>query len=398
MPAYRKRISERYGFFKAPEKQASIWVHSVSVGESIAIAPMVKELIKKYPDYRIVVTTMTPTGSAQVINIYGNSIYHVYAPYDLPFAINRFLDKITPKLAIFMETELWPNTIKLCRHRGIPTMIANARLSERSAKGYKHAGKIVAEMLGNITLIAVQHKDDGDRFVDLGLSPDKLHITGSLKYDIKLPEKIKHNGKKLRIQWLEKKPENTKIIIACSTHKDEEAQLLSVFSDLKEKNNNLLFVIVPRHPERFDEVAELCNQAGFIISRRSREEPVVSETDIILADTMGEMYLLLAACDITYMGGSLVPTGGHNFMEPAMLAMPQVSGPHVFNFQHVADMLVSEKALIIKDTSKEIAQTLQQLLDSPVSCKTMGNAAKTAVEREQGALGKHIQLVEILMK
>lgn len=392
-PAYKQRIAERYGFFKAPEKQPAIWIHSVSVGETIAAAPMVKQLIKRYPNHRIIVTTMTPTGSQQVTRIYGDQVFHVYAPYDLPCAVHRFLKKTTPALAIFMETELWPNTLRACARKNIPVIVANARLSARSAKGYQRAGNFVKHMLSCINTVAAQHKDDADRFLSLGLTPSQLQITGSLKYDLQLPENTKEKGIELRKQWLKEKASDTNIIIASSTHKGEEAQLLPVFRTLANTFSNLLFVIVPRHPERFDEVNTLCQQTGFTTARRSQHETVTQNTHLVLADTMGEVPLLLAASDIVYMGGSLVPTGGHNFMEPAVLGLPQVSGPHVFNFQHVADTLVAAEALIIGETTEAVTDALKTLLEKPEKRRTMGQAAIHAVKKEQGALEKHLKLI-----
>jgi len=399
-PAYKERIAERYGFFDIDNTQPSIWVHSVSVGETIASAPMVKQIIKQYPDYRIVVTTMTPTGSEQVVRLYNNDVFHVYAPYDLPFAIRRFLKKTTPKLAIFMETELWPNTIRLCYKKKIPVMIANARLSARSTNGYHRFNKngFVSRMFSRIHTLAAQHSDDAERFVSLGLPRKALHITGSLKYDVLLPENTEAVGRTLKSQWLERKPPETKIIIAASTHKGEERLLLKAFKNINASFENVLFVIVPRHPDRFNDVAMLCKEEGYLVSRKSLGEPVVKETAIVLADTMGELPLLLAACDIVFMGGSLVPVGGHNFMESAMLGLPQITGPYVFNFQHVADKLKKAGGLLIDKKIKGVECSLKRLLTDPDECKRIGKAAKNAMKEEQGALNKHLELIKNILR
>ena len=210
-PAYKKRIAERYGFFTPPLKQKSIWIHSVSMGETIASAPLVRELMKRYPRYRIIITTMTPTGSQQVKKLYSSNVFHVYAPYDLPGSIKRFLKKTTPELAIFMETELWPNTISACRNMNIPVMIANARLSERSARGYHRIGRLTCNMLAQIHTLAAQYKGDGDRFLSLGLKKEKLHTTGSLKYDMELPKNLLEKGNTLRNTWLQSKTKKPKL-------------------------------------------------------------------------------------------------------------------------------------------------------------------------------------------
>lgn len=396
-PAYKQRIFERYGFFTKKSEKPAIWIHSVSVGETLAAAPIVRQLITRYPEYCIVITTMTPAGSQQVIRLYGDTVFHVYVPYDLPGAVRRFLKKINSILAIFMETELWPNTFKACKSYKIPVMIANARLSERSFKKYAKAGKAIKNMLEAVHILAAQHESDAQRFLSLGLASEKLHITGSVKYDIKPPEGIKVQGQELRNFWLKNKPKNTKIIIAVSTHQGEETLLLPVFRAIKQAVNAVLFVIVPRHPHRFDEVSTLCNNEQFCWVRRSKNQPVAQDTDIVIADTMGEMFLLLSTSDIVYMGGTLVPTGGHNFMEPAMLALPQVAGPNVFNFQAVADHFQATGALTIVSNTTELEKTIIYLLKQPQLCTQMGEAGFMAVKQQQGALAKHLQLIEDIL-
>ncbi|MCY4330696.1 MAG: 3-deoxy-D-manno-octulosonic acid transferase, partial [Endozoicomonadaceae bacterium] len=277
-----------------------------------------------------------------------------------------------------------------------PLMVANARLSERSFKKYAKAGKAVKNMLESVDILAAQHEKDGQRFLKLGLAPEKLHITGSVKYDIKPPKNIREQGKKLRNTWLKNKTESTKIIIAVSTHNGEEALLLPVFRAIKQQINDVLFVIVPRHPQRFDEVNKL-GSTCFQCIRRSKNEPVTEDTDMIIADTMGEMFLLLSACDIVFMGGTLVPVGGHNFMEPAVLALPQIAGPHVFNFQAVADYFQSGGALTIVSDTEELKENLISLLQQPQRGIQMGEAALKVVKQQQGALDKHLKLIERIM-
>ena len=330
-PAYRKRWGERFGFIRPlPGDKPVIWVHSVSVGETIASSPLVKLLMKKYPGYRYFITTMTPTGSDRVKAIYGDTVEHLYVPYDLPGAQSRFLNRVRPKLAIIIETELWPNTIAACKNRGIPVIIANARLSERSAKGYQKLGHLTHNLLNQISVIACQNKEDGKRFTELGLPRENLQVIGSVKFDIEASPKILSSASTLRTTWEAGFGRKAQILIAASTHEGEEQPIIDAFLQLKKEHHDLLLILVPRHPERFDTVYELACRNGLQTKRHSQNSAVSSETQVILGDTMGEMLKLYAASDIAFVGGSLIERGGHNVLEPAVLGMPVLSGPHVF--------------------------------------------------------------------
>ncbi|MEZ5523399.1 MAG: lipid IV(A) 3-deoxy-D-manno-octulosonic acid transferase [Pseudomonadales bacterium] len=387
-PLYRRRWKERLGFFEAPEQPGGLWLHSVSVGETIAAAPLIKQIQQAYPELPITVTTMTPTGSERVKALFGESVFHVYVPYDTPGAVKRFLRRVKPRLALIMETELWPNLVHHCARQQIPVLIANARLSERSARGYGRFAGLTADMLGKISAIAAQGKADGERFTGLGLAPEKLHITGSVKFDIQVADPLLKAGKTLRQTWGAQRP----VWVAASTHQGEDEPILEAFGQVLETHPEALLVLVPRHPERFAMVAELC-RARFKSVRRSSGETVTPQTQVLVGDTMGELMLLFAASDIAFVGGSLVPSGGHNFLEPAALALPVLSGPHVFNFADISQLLVAAGGMLKLDGADELARQVSEWLESPALRDQVGQAARSVVEANRGAQQRLFELV-----
>ena len=403
-PAYARRWNERFGFFSPPQgNQKSIWVHSVSVGESIAAAPLVRKLLTTFPDHRVAVTTMTPTGSEQVRKLYAESIkegrvVHVYAPYDLPDAIARFLNRIRPELAIVMETELWPNTIAACHRRNIPVLLTNARLSERSAKGYARFSSITEKMLRQISFIAAQTNDDAQRFIDLGYPKSRIQVTGTMKYDLDIPAELQLQGAELRQKWLEGRPEHSRILIAASTHKGEDEQIIEAYRNLRKTLSDILLIIVPRHPERFQSVYELLKDEEWFIARRSTEDTVTPETDVMLGDTMGELLLMYSTADIAFVGGSLVEHGGHNPLEPAALGLPVISGPHVFNFTDVNNTLEDAGALFTVHTSTGLTRQSEYLLTDHEAWETAGQAARDVMEKNRGALDRQVMLAQALLE
>jgi len=389
-PLYRKRWGERLGFFKAPLQTNGLWLHSVSVGETIAAAPLIKQIQQAYPDLPITITTMTPTGSERVKALFGDSVFHVYVPYDTPAAVRRFLKKVRPRLALIMETELWPNLIDQCSRQQIPVLIANARLSARSARGYGRFPKLTRPMLQQISCIAAQAEADGQRFVELGLQAEKLQVTGSVKFDIQVPPELLVAAPQLRTQWGDERP----VWIAASTHLGEDEPLLKTFKMLLQHSAQVLLVLVPRHPERFADVAQLCRDQGFDIAVRSQQQPVTSATQILLADTMGELMLLYAAADIAFVGGSLVATGGHNFLEPAALGVPVIAGPHVFNFTDISRLLIAAGGMCQIDTAEQLAEQLKCLIEQPDQRRIMGESARAVVQNNGGAQQHVFELVE----
>jgi len=384
-PAYAKRIGERFSYGLPTLQPGGIWVHAVSVGESIAAAPMIRALLQRYPQLPITVTCMTPTGSERIHAMFANEprIQHCYLPYDLPCAAARFLDRVQPKLAVIMETELWPNHIHQCAKRGIPVALANGRLSERSAKGYGRFSKLTAPMLAEMSLFAVQTEAEAQRFRDLGARPETVEVTGSIKFDLTIDPQLLKRAHELRGQWqaLERP-----VWIAASTHEGEDEVVLNAHRRLLANHPDALLILVPRHPERFNSVFELCQREGFATVRRSTGASVDAQTSVLLGDTMGELLFLYALADSAFVGGSLVPNGGHNLLEPAALAKPVISGPHLFNFLDIAAQLRSAGALAEVDDAEGLATEVQRLFELPRDAQRMAEAGLSVMRRNQGAL------------
>ena len=384
-PAYAKRIGERFSYGLPTLQPGGIWVHAVSVGESIAAAPMIRALLQRYPQLPITVTCMTPTGSERIHAMFANEprIQHCYLPYDLPCAAARFLDRVQPKLAVIMETELWPNHIHQCAKRGIPVALANGRLSERSAKGYGRFSKLTAPMLAEMSLFAVQTEAEAQRFRDLGARPETVEVTGSIKFDLTIDPQLLKRAHELRGQWqaLERP-----VWIAASTHEGEDEVVLNAHRRLLANHPDALLILVPRHPERFNSVFELCQREGFATVRRSTGASVDAQTSVLLGDTMGELLFLYALADSAFVGGSLVPNGGHNLLEPAALAKPVISGPHLFNFLDIAAQLRSAGALAEVDDAEGLAKEVQRLFELPRDAQRMADAGLSVMRRNQGAL------------
>ncbi|UVK99268.1 lipid IV(A) 3-deoxy-D-manno-octulosonic acid transferase [Pseudomonas sp. B21-048] len=384
-PAYAKRIGERFSLALPAMKPGGLWVHAVSVGESIAAAPMIRALLQRYPTLPITVTCMTPTGSERIQALFANEprIQHCYLPYDLPCAAKRFLDRARPKLAVIMETELWPNHIHQCAKRGIPVALANARLSERSAKGYGRFHKLTRPMLAEMSLFAVQTEAEAQRFRDLGARPETVEVTGSIKFDLTIDPQLLQRASELRAQW---QAQDRPVWIAASTHEGEDEVVLAAHRRLLASHPDALLILVPRHPERFNPVFELCRQQDFATVRRSSGEPVTADTSVLLGDTMGELLFLYALADSAFVGGSLVPNGGHNLLEPAALAKPVLSGPHLFNFLEIAAQLRSAGALAEVDDAEGLALAVQRLFELPSDAQRMAEAGLKVMRTNQGAL------------
>ena len=395
-PEYRRRWGERFGFVPdIPADQAVIWVHSVSVGETLAALPLIKALQSRHPQTQLVVTTTTPTGSARVIAAFGNSVYHVYSPYDLPDVLARFHRRVHPDLLVIMETELWPNLIHSCAHRNVPVIVANARLSEKSAVGYQKFSALTRPMLQQVTTIAAQHRDDADRFIQLGLPENQLVVTGNIKFDLSIDKAVREKAAQLKQQWRANRDTDTgrPILLVASTHKGEDEIVLDGFAEILNQVPDLLLVLVPRHPERFDEVATLCQQRGFNTVRRSVGDVPSLSDQILLGDTMGELLVFFGACDIAFVGGSLVPVGGHNLIEPAAWGVPVLSGPTLFNFSEASKLLLAEQGMSICNDADQLAAECTRLLQNPEAVAAMGHAAKRVAENNRGALDRLLVLI-----
>lgn len=378
--AYRQRIIERFAFYPALKNQQSLWIHAVSVGETHAAFPLIKFLVQHYPQFKILVTTTTPTGSAEILKQFGNQVLHYYTPYDLPSIINRFLKKMRPRLCIIMETELWPNLLYYSHKKNIPILLANARLSEKSFRGYKKISSLVRDMLNCFTTVAAQSAEDGERFLKLGLIKNKLLITGNIKFDTSMPANLSENAQALRAHWQQRPA-----WIAASTHEGEEELILQAHKKILQHFPNALLILVPRHPERFNKVANLC-RADFSIARRSEHQLPEDNTQIYLGDTMGELRLLYAASDVAFVGGSLVPIGGHNPIEPALLNLPIINGPHFHNFKMITTQIELAGGLKIIHNTEELAQWVVSLLQDPNLRQHYGENARKLCLSHSGAL------------
>lgn len=387
-PDYRKRWLERYGFCKNKVKSGGILVHAVSVGETLAAIPLIKTLQKQYPQLPITVTTMTPTGSKQVKTLLKDSVSHVYLPYDLPCAIHRFLKAVKPKLVIIMETELWPNLISQCHNKKIPLIIANARLSERSANRYHKLGKAISKLLTKISTVAAQNEQDGERFLSLGLPKEHLTVTGSIKFDIELTDK--QSLAQLKQQWQLHRP----VLIAASTHSGEDEIILSAFQRLLKNHSNLLLILVPRHPERFKTVEELISDNKLNYIKRSTKQIPTEQTQVILGDTMGELLELYGLANIAFVGGSLIEHGGHNPLEPALHHIPIISGKYFFNFKVICEQLIEANGMLICDsTADSLYSTVNSLLNDDNRCQQIGENAYQVLKRNQGALNRLLKVI-----
>ncbi|WP_434579564.1 lipid IV(A) 3-deoxy-D-manno-octulosonic acid transferase [Pseudomonas sp. Z5-35] len=384
-PAYALRIGERFAWGLPAMRPGGIWVHAVSVGESIAAAPMIRALLQRYPQLPITVTCMTPTGSERIQALFADEprLQHCYLPYDLPCAAKRFLDQVRPKLAVIMETELWPNHIHQCARRGIPVALANARLSERSARGYARFPKLTRPMLVEMSLFAVQTEAEAERFRQLGARTDTVEVTGSIKFDLTIDPQLLESASTLRQQW---QAVDRPVWIAASTHEGEDEVVLDAHRRLLASYPDALLILVPRHPERFDSVVQLCECEGFATVRRSSAQPVTAQTSVLLGDTMGELLFLYALADSAFVGGSLVPNGGHNLLEPAALAKPVLSGPHLFNFLEIAAQLRTAGALQEVDDAESLALAVQRLFELPRDAQRMAEAGLKVMRSNQGAL------------
>ena len=389
--AYRTRWAERFGYVKLTLSE-SIWVHCVSVGESISVAPLVKKLARNYPNKPFVITTMTPTGSAQVKRLYQEeaNIFHSFVPYDVPLFLTRFLKRVNPKLCIIMETELWPNLIACCEQKGIPVIVTNARLSQKSAAGYHRISFITRAILRQIDFINAQSKTDAERFIALSCDPKKIAVTGNLKYDFNVDGKSLQAAQKLK-EAFGKRP----IWIAASTHPKEDEIILAAHEKIQARHQDALLILVPRHPERFEQVYTLIQQHGFRSERHScANAEGLKGIDVYLGDSMGEMMLFYAICDIAFVGGSFSGTGGHNMLEPAALAKPILSGPSVFNFAEVARRLCESGALFIVADEKELTDKVIEFIEQPEFREASGARALACFKHNQGALDKQYRQIE----
>jgi 3-deoxy-D-manno-octulosonic-acid transferase len=386
---YFQRWNERYASYPQPARQVDVWLHAVSMGEVNAAAPVVDALRKAHPQWRWLVTTITPTGSAQVRALWGDEVEHVYVPYDLPGAVSRFLRHYRPRLALVMETELWPNLLFGCRDRGIPAYILNARLSARSLRGYRVLAPLIARVVRTLRRIGAQSSADAGRFVALGATREGVIDTGNLKFDIAVPEGLDDFVQNFRDN-LGQRP----VWIAASTHEEEEAAVVAIHRRLRERWPELLLLWAPRHPERFGRVSEQAQAAGWKVATRRKSTWPGDDDDVFVIDTMGELMAFYACAEVAFVGGSLQPVGGHNLLEPAAVGTAIVTGPHLHNFVEISRRLKEAGALQIRDDAEGIALALQELLQDPAGRSHMATAGRALVEQGRGALARTLQMID----
>lgn len=384
-PKFGKRWKEHFGITPTLDGQNQpLWIHAVSVGESLAAIPLIKAIKEKTPNQVIVVTTTTSTGAEQIAKL-GNLVEHRYMPIDFAFAVRGFLKAINPAKMLIIETELWPNTLATVHKANIPIIVVNARLSEKSQQNYAKVQPLFNLIHPCLGKVLCQSQADADRFAKLGIPTNKLSVTGSIKFDIHISDEIKHQGAELRTLLGQQRP----VWIAASTHRGEDEQVLDAHRQVLETHPNALLILVPRHPERFDSVFELCQTQGFETVRRTQANIIADSTQVYLGDTMGEMLVLLGAADVCFMGGSLVgdKVGGHNVLEPAALGVPVIIGPSYYNFKEITSTLHQVNGIAIVESVQLGRHVLQLLTDKALQINT-AQAALRVVQKNQGTLAR----------
>jgi 3-deoxy-D-manno-octulosonic-acid transferase len=390
---YWQGLGERFGFGSAAGQAPCIWLHAVSLGEVSAAAALVRALRARHPRTPVVLTTATPTGRARARALFGESADVRFLPYDTPGSVRRFLRRIRPRLAIIMETELWPNLFLQCERMGVPLVLANARLSEKSVSRYRRFGSLFRGVFSATTLIAAQTAEDAERFIAVGAQPALTHLVGNMKFDQDVGAATLDEGRALRSRYWGGRP----TWIAGSTHAGEEQQVLSAHAALRSHLPQALLLLVPRHPDRFDGVAELLKAGEFPFERRSLLRAVPMETPVVLVDTVGELAALYAAADVAFVGGSLVPVGGHNLLEPAALGLPVLTGPFNSNGQEIARLLVQYGAAVQVADARELAVCLARLLADADQRRRAGEAGRRAVDANRGSVARLLELIEPLV-
>jgi 3-deoxy-D-manno-octulosonic-acid transferase len=394
-PAYWRRWPERFGFVRPIRDARVVWVHAVSVGEVRSAVGLIESVAGRLPRHRILVTTMTPTGSEQVAALFGDRVLHSYLPYDFPDAVARFLDRVSPELAIIAETEFWPNLFHACERRRIPLAVVNARVSPSAFRGYSALGAIARRMFTSAALICAQSSLDAQRLRNLGVDDRLLSVTGNLKFDAAVPASIRTAGAELREQWGRERP----VFIAASTHVGEEGQILRAFASLRRRYSDLLLVLVPRHPERFNGVTRLCRRRGFTTARRSQlTGPLPAHTEVLVGDTMGELVKFYAAADIAFIGGSLVRHGGQNPLEACSVGVPVIFGPHMFHFEEISALSLERGAARQVADLRALVDAVALYLDQPELRRAAGQAALGLIRDNQGALERTLEAMRQELK
>ncbi len=391
-PSYLERIGERFGF--GPRLPGpTIWIHAVSVGEVQASEPLVRQLLLRHPGHSVLLTTVTPTGAARARQLFQNRVHQRYVPFDLPGSVRRFFDRVQPRLAMILETELWPNLYAECGLRQVPLVLASARMSPRSVGRYRRLVPLFRQVVSHGIVIAAQSESDAERFRSIGASAERMHVTGNIKFDFEAPPEIERRG----AHWREQNAPGRPIWVAGSTHEGEETVVLDAHRRVLERFPDALLLLVPRHPHRFDSVRELLAKRGETSTNRSTGAVIAPAATVMLGDTMGELMVFYAACDVAFVAGSLVPIGGHNLLEPASLGLPVLTGPHNFNSEEIAQLLLEAGAAQVVTDAGQLAECVAGLLADPARRRAMGAAGRAVLDANRGALERLLTLVDPLL-
>jgi 3-deoxy-D-manno-octulosonic-acid transferase len=388
-PDYRGRLGQRLGFVGPQARPGCIWVHAVSVGEVQAASGLVNELRRRVPDLEFVITTVTPTGAQRARALFGDAVRHCYLPYDLPGPVRRFLDRIRPRVAIILETEIWPTLYHELGRRRIPLVMASARVSTRSVDRYRRMTSLFRDTLSHGIVIGAQSPADADRFRAIGAAPERIRVTGNVKFDLEIPAAAVEAGREFRARSAPNRP----VWIAGSTHEGEEEAALVAHELVRARHPSALLILVPRHPQRFDTVRALLRRRGHSFVQRSSAESPGPQHDVFLLDTLGELQTFYAAADVAFVGGSLVPIGGHNLLEPEVLGLPTLSGPHTHNAPDIAELLQQSGALRIVRSREELAQRVVAWFDDPATARSDGAKGQLAVAQSRGAVNRLVEMV-----
>lgn len=383
-------LRDRWGLIRSRFATRPLWVHAVSVGEVQAGAILIRALLKQYPDRPILVTTGTQTGAQRVRALFGDSVQHAYLPFDMPGAVRRFLERARPLAGIVLETEIWPNLFREAHRRGIPMLLASARLSEKSVRRYTRLRSLARAALRDVS-IAAQTQTDAERFVAIGADPARVTVVGNVKFDIDVADEIKQKGLAIRREQFANRP----VWVAASTHDGEEEIVLNAHRKLEARMPDALLILVPRHPQRFADVKGLLESERIAYVARSEAQPVRNDTRVLLVDTLGELLMFYAAADVAFVGGSLVPIGGHNLLEPAALSRPIVIGPHNFNAPDIAELFLSRSAAVQVDSADALGEQLATLLASEQERMSLGAHANEILGQSRGALARLMQQIEV---
>lgn len=393
-PEYRQRLAERFGRGLQPPAVPGIWVHAVSVGEVTAAAPLVRRLLECFPQKPVVVTTTTPTGSQRARDLFGAAVTHCYVPYDAPGPVGRFFDCMRPELAIVIETEIWPNLYHECGRRGIPLVLASARVSAKSVRRYRVLFGLIRDTLAHGIVIGAQSETDAGRFRQIGANPERTYITGNIKFDFELAPEVTERGCALRAAQAPGRP----VWIAASTHQDEEEVLIEAHQRVLEGHPDALLMLVPRHPQRFASVASLLQRSGLQTVSRSSGDVCTPRAQVFFGDSMGELTMLYAAADVAFVGGSLIAVGGHNLLEPAALGLPALTGPYNFNAPDIADLLIEQGAVKVVHDAGQIAAQVAELFDHPAERERRAQLARAVLAENRGTVDRLLALVEPLLQ